>query len=46
MQVAIASAAAYSLGAMGLVASAVGLKARLELLQAKHVLSVRRGTDL
>ena len=36
MQVAIASAAAYSLGAMGLVASAVGLKARLELLQAKH----------
>ncbi len=30
------TAAAYSLGAMGLAASAVGLKARLELSKAKH----------
>jgi glutamate-1-semialdehyde 2,1-aminomutase len=36
MEAAITTAAAYSLGAMGLAASAVGLKARLELSKAKH----------
>ena len=36
MEAAIASAAAYGLGAMGLAASAAGLKARLELSKAKH----------
>ena len=36
MEAAITTAAAYGLGAMGLAASAVGLKARLELSKAKH----------
>src|SRR3984893_2653712 len=36
MEAAITTAAAYSLGAMGLAVSAVGLKARLELSKAKH----------
>ena len=36
METAITTAAAYGLGAMGLAASAVGLKARLELSKAKH----------
>ena len=36
MEAAITTAAAYGLGAMGLAASAVGLKARLELSRAKH----------
>ena len=36
MEAAITTAAAYALGAMGVAASAVGLKARLELSKAKH----------
>jgi glutamate-1-semialdehyde 2,1-aminomutase len=36
MQAAITSAAAYGLAAMGVAASAVGLKARLELSKAQH----------
>src|ERR1700726_3642941 len=36
MEAAITTAAAYSLGAMGMAMSAVGLKARLELSKAKH----------
>src|SRR5271165_529094 len=36
MEAAITTAAAYGLGAMGLAASAVGLKARLDLSRAKH----------
>src|SRR6516165_6731447 len=36
MEAAITTVAAYGLGAMGLAASAVGLKARLELWEAKH----------
>jgi len=36
MEAAITTVAAYGLGAMGLAASAVGLKARLELSKAKH----------
>src|ERR1700752_4986773 len=36
MEAAITSAAAYGLGAVGLAASAVGLKTRLELSKAKH----------
>src|ERR1700730_10958763 len=36
MEAAITTAAAYSLGAMGMAVSAVGLKARLELSKAKH----------
>ena len=36
MEAAITTAAAYGLGAMGVAASAVGLKARLELSKAKH----------
>src|ERR1700732_3844380 len=36
MEAAITTAAAYSLGAVGLAVSAVGLKARLELSKAKH----------
>ena len=36
MEAAITTAAAYGLGAMGLVASAAGVKARLELSKAKH----------
>jgi glutamate-1-semialdehyde 2,1-aminomutase len=36
MEAAITSAAAYALGAMGVAASAVGLKARLEVSKAKH----------
>ena len=36
MEAAITTAAAYSLGAMGLAVSAIDLKARLELSKAKH----------
>jgi hypothetical protein len=36
MEAAITTAAAYGLSAMGLAASAVGLKGRLELSKAKH----------
>ena len=36
MEAAITTAAAYALGTMGVAASAVGLKARLELSKAKH----------
>ena len=36
MEGAITTAAVYGLGAMGLAASAAGLKARLELSKAKH----------
>ena len=36
MEAAITTVAAYALGAMGVAASAVGLKARLELSKAKH----------
>ena len=36
MEAVITTAAAYGLGAMGVAASAVGLKARLELSKAKH----------
>jgi glutamate-1-semialdehyde 2,1-aminomutase len=36
METAITTATAYGLGAMGLVVSAAGLKARLELSKAKH----------
>jgi glutamate-1-semialdehyde 2,1-aminomutase len=36
METAISTAAAYGLGVMGLAASAVGLKGRLELSRAKH----------
>src|ERR1700730_2635692 len=36
MEAAITTAAAYSLGAVGLAVSAIGLKARLELSKAKH----------
>ena len=36
MEAAITTAAAYGLGAMGLAASAAGVKARLELSKAKH----------
>ena len=36
MEAAITTAAAYGLGAVGVAASAVGLRARLELSKAKH----------
>lgn len=36
MEAGITTAAAYSLGAMGMAVSAIGLKARLELSKAKH----------
>jgi hypothetical protein len=36
MEAAITTAAAWGLSAMGLAASAVGLKGRLELSKAKH----------